>query len=543
MSLRARLSAALLLVALLPAAGAGGGRAAAAVSQVSAAVELDARSEDWSALRRRALLSGRFLPPYRPLSEDEIAEFLALEADQRSEGVGPAGLWRHDGCPCADQPLHLLLGGRLLLHELGPGDQVEREAGLRGQGLVLAVEPDLQLACGRLWAAVTARLAGPLSSRRRQVPDAVAYPGWPLSTGRPAAGTARRTRADWRLDLPRAAAGVRFGRWAATAGLFPASVGPGLDGDGLTLTSHAESLPQVVVRRLAPLQWMGVLKRLAPQHALVRAGWVSAQTLRYRTEWGEEQHRTTPVFSQWLLTWNHTPWWRTTVTHAALAAPRRRGTLWADLLQINLPLLDATWSEMDYGPLTDRLFSLTMEWRFRRAPWPVLPRAAGRLWWEYGGEDYRAHADLPLVPQIAAPASLAGVELVDARWDLGLQYLQTRHPVVLWYSNSSFTRGYSHHDIGLGHPLGGAVAAWTAVLRVRPNSAGKDGGEFELRGRTARWQDGTHLPASARREDLSLSWRLLGGGRTAWSLTAGWARETVAGSAADWLTARAARHF
>ena len=41
-------------------------------------------------------------------------------------------------------------------------------------------------------------------------------------------------------------------------------------------------------------------------------------------------------------------------TETALAVPRD-GTLWPDVLQINLPLSGVTWSEQERGPLTDRL--------------------------------------------------------------------------------------------------------------------------------------------------------------------------------------------
>ena len=61
------------------------------------------------------------------------------------------------------------------------------------------------------------------------------------------------------------------------------------------------------------------------------------------------------------------------------------------------------------------------------------------------------------VPQISAPASLAGVELVEHRWDLTVEYLLTQHPKVLWYSNSGFSEGYSHEGVVLGHPLGGGA--------------------------------------------------------------------------------------
>jgi hypothetical protein len=246
------------------------------------------------------------------------------------------------------------------------------------------------------------------------------------------------------------------------------------------------------------------------------------------------------VFQQWLFTWSHTPWLRTTVTHAVMAAARGGRTLWPDLMQVNFPLLDATWSEVEHGPVTDRIFSLAFEARFRQAPWPLLPRA-GRVWWEYGGEDYRPHDFLPLVPAIAAPASLAGIELVDRRWDVGAQYLETRHPRVLWYSNTGFVDGYTHRGVLLGHPLGGAVEAWTAVVRWRP---GRGDDEWELRGRTSSWQVDRSLPARARREEVSFGWRAdaaAHGGR--WQVSCGWVREQSGTDQMSWMVGRLQRSF
>jgi hypothetical protein len=499
------------------------------------AVEPDNRRLEWAALRRLALLDGVFIAPYQPISAGEIRR---LAGGARNDAKG---LWSWDSCSCAAVPLHAHVGGRLALHELGPGGQITGEAGLRGRGLLLALEPDLTLAGGVFWVAISPRLTGPLATNRSALPAALTYQDWPPPAGPYAAGLARREDPPWQLTLPRAVIGASLGRWAITAGVFPAVVGIGLDGDGLTLTSHAASLPQLVARRTSPFAWSGVLRPLAPSHLLVRAGWTSAQTVQYRDEWGRHERCATPLFCQWLLAWNHTSWWRTTVAHAALAAPRTGESLWADLLQINFPRLGTTWNEVERGPITDRLFSLGMEWRFRTAPWPVLPSAAGRLWWEYGGEDFRPHDTLPLLPEIAAPASLAGVELLDEYWDVGLQYLQTWHSSVLWYSNQGFTEAYTNDHVVLGHPLGGGAKAWTAVVRVRTGQART---EWELRTRLARWERTRGLPVSAELREWTLSWRHAAApARSGWQLRAGWTRETTGLARADWLVAQIVRDF
>ena len=70
-----------------------------------------------------------------------------------------------------------------------------------------------------------------------------------------------------------------------------------------------------------------------------------------------------------------------------MATPRE-GTLWGDILQINFPIQGTTWSETTHGPVTDRIFSAQFEGRWRHAPWPLLPAAAGRLYWDYAGTDF-----------------------------------------------------------------------------------------------------------------------------------------------------------
>jgi len=518
-------------------------------------VEPDQRTVPWHTLRRLAMLGGDFVPPYRPITNGEITGIIQrsrerggptlLNLAQRLQashllhrhGLAEPGL-RWDSCECRTPQVHLQLGGRAALRELGPGGMVPQEAGLGGRGLQLDLEPDLALWSGSWWLAVSPRLAGPLSTSGRTIDDAFLYENWHRASNRPAEGDARVDEA-WRVTLPRAAIGVGLGSWALTAGVFPASVGPGLESTGLSLTAQAESMPQVVARRTAPFEWSGFMGAIDPDHLLMRVGVTSEQTIRYTDDYGKQRYPNEPLFFQWLITWNHTSWWRTTVTHTAMAAPRQGNTLWGDIFQINFPLLSATQNEMDYGPVTDRIFTLGMEARFREAPWPLLPSAAGRVWWEYGGEDFNPSGTIPGVPQISAPASQAGFELVDHRWDLGVEFLETQHPEVLWYSNSGLTEGYTNEGVVLGHELGGGCQAWTALIRLRPDSGLH---EWVLRGRTARWDMPRRLPTTAQRHELSLSWRRLTN-PGAWTLSIGWIGEETAGLETDWLQGGLERRF
>ena len=544
-----------------PALGAGVADPARALASLAGAgvaapaVEPDARAVSWSTLRRLALLGGEFLPPYRPVSNVEITATLRRAWERGGPGLLRTGsrrdlVWllaRHGdqrrplrwaSCACRQPRLQLSAGGRVGLRELGPGEVVMGEGGLVGRGLLGTLEPAAALWSGPAWAGATLRLELPLAQAGRGVAGPLRYAGWPEPTGRPAVGRAR-VRAVSRVTVPRAAAGVRLGGWSAAAGLFPATVGVGLDGAGLTLGASAGPAPQVVLRRARPFAWSGFMGPLAPAHVLLRAGSVSGRDVRYQTVRGPQTRHARPLLTQWLSTWNHTPWWRTTITGTALSVARSGRALWPDLLQVNLPLLDATWNETEYGPVTDRLVSLIMEARWREAPWPLLPAAAGRVWWEYGGEDYRPHGLLPLLPEIAAPANLAGVELVDVRWDLAVEFLDTRHPRVLWYGNSGFPDAYTHDGLLLGPIRGGAARSWTAVLRWRTAGGGD---EWELRGRATTWSHATRLPDDARRREVRLGWRRHDR-RGAWSAHVGWVEEELASASDHWWRAGLQRQF
>lgn len=521
---------------------------------MAAAVEVDGRRVPWAMVRRLVLLGGYVTAPYRPVDHAELTELL-----QRAWGRGGPRLlqpaqrrqlaWlldrygrqrrpgRWSSCACRPPVAHLSLGGHVGIMELGPGDLVAGESGLLGRGLLATVEPELTSWWGPAWLAVTPRLEVPLARSGRDVGTPFAYGEWPLPTGRPTLGHARSATRG-RVAFPRVVAGLRLGGWSVAAGVFPASVGVGLEGGGLSLSADAESVPQIVLRRTRPLSWSGLLSWFDPEHVLLRLGSTSPQAIRYRDEWGAQVHTRRPLLSQWLLTWDHTSWWRTTLVGSALAAGREGQSIWPDLLQVNLPFFGATWAEQDRGPVTDRLVSLIMEARWREAPWPWLPAAAGRIWWEYGGEDFRPHDSFGLLPEISAPASLAGIELVDGCWDVGVEYLNTRHPLVLWYSNSGFSEGYSHEGVLLGHELGGAAAAWTAVVRWRTAGGGD---EWSLRGRTAHWEAAS-LPTKAARREGSLAWsRLVSGG--AWRLEVGWVEERAGTIVEHWWRARAGWSF
>jgi len=514
--------------------------------------EPDPRTLPWETLRRLALENGQFLPPYRPVSEDEIAEALA-PGDPRRSGrpadsasaalttawrarftVGDRALGRRQNA--AGQPRHgWLVGGGLRTTFDPRGDAVVRDAGLhRARGTTAVAELQLDAWRGRWWCGVSTRLAGRVAPGGQAADPALLYADWPLATGRPPQGTARESRGAWRVDWPRLVGGLRLGNWALSLGWTPRAVGASPDG-GLTLSEQPPSFPALTVRRTAPFRWRGFISWLGPDHLLLTAGRLDGQNVVYETERGRETRWDQPWHLQWLLTWNHTPWLRTTVTHAVLALPRE-GTLWPDLPQVLFPLLGATTAETDRGPLTDRIFSLRFEARWRDAPWPLLPASAGRAYWEYGGEDYIESA-LPPIPEISAPASVFGVELLSPRWDLLVEYAELQHPSVLWYAHYNFTAGYSRRGWILGFPAGGGSEIFTGALRWRR----ADGtAELELRGRYGSWEH-IRIPGTTEHFAVTLIRRRLlpGAGIDA---EVGWFREEAVSRDAfatrdDWIVA------
>jgi hypothetical protein len=302
------------------------------------------------------------------------------------------------------------------------------------------------------------------------------------------------------VDWPEFLVGARLGRWSLDLGRQPRRTGAGVTG-ALILGATAPSFPALTLRRTAPFVWGGWLGKIAPAGLLWRMGRTSTQLITYDTPSGEEGRTTEPWFVEWLITFRHTDWLRSTV-HAGALAISRDGSLFPDLLQVMFPVIGVTMNEMERGPVTDRLFSLQLEARWRRAPWPLLPRSAGRLYWEYGGEDFIPNRHVNVLPQISAPGSVLGVELLEPRWDLGVEYVDLSHPSVLWYSNSDFSSGYAHEGTVLGHPLGGSGRALSGRVRWRP--AGPDW-ELELALAEARWGVVNQTPGEAERRTLGLS--------------------------------------
>lgn len=381
------------------------------------------------------------------------------------------------------------------------GGLVEGEAGLAAApGLTLDLAPELTVASGRWWAAVAPRLVGRAVEGGRVPADALLYGRWPDATTLPLTGETRAADPPWIVDVPRAVVGVRLGRWAVSAGWAPYSVGPGLGG-GLTASATAPSYPALTVRRVRPFSFSGFLKPVAPAQFLVRIGATSRQTVTFDDPAGPQSSTERPILLQWLIGWNHTSWWRSALTQSALAAARGEGSVWLDLPEVALPGGGTTWTELERGPVTDRILSFLTEARFRDAPWPLLPSRAGRVWLEYGGEDAIAEG----IPELSAPGTVVGCELVDHRGDLAFEFRETRHPKVLWYAHSGFTEGFSHDGWVLGLPTGGGAQTWHALARWRPGGAASD--EWTLDAQHTTWADHVALPGTARRATVTVGWR------------------------------------
>ncbi len=505
-----------------PGASASGDTASQAPAGFSA-VAADARTAPWSTLDRLLLLGGLFLPAHQPVTEGELAALLDTAWDRAMEGQAPGydaddlallAFWRERyrgggqaprwrGCPCKERPPLVRLTARGLAGWQQLGDPVAGEGGL---GWAAGADAALELGAegtvgGRWWYAVTGRAAGRLiEGTRLAADDPLAWPGWPLATGRPEVGRARTRGGAWVLDLPRAVVGVQLGRWALDAGWDQRRVGPGLGG-GLTLDHNGDAFPAVTARRTEPFRWHGLMKPLAPSELLLRVGLLSEREVTFGTDTGIVRTHQAPWFMEWQVGWRPTAWSRFTATHAVMVASQD-GSLWPDLLQINFPVTGTTWKETASGPVTDRLFAVGMEARWRDAPWPVLPSAAGRAWWEYGGTDFLPSGPGGVIPQISIPASVAGVTFADPRWDLSFEYAELRHTTGLWYSNSGYPEGWSHDRWLLALALGGSGESLGARVQVRPAGAALEAG---LVAAWARWGNEVRTPGEGERWSLLAS--------------------------------------
>ncbi len=460
-------------------------------------VEPDARTVPWTTIERLVLEAGLLPPAYRPRSEQELASLLdealarAMTGDapgidddelalmrwwrDRYAGGGWAPTWI--GCACKVHPPRVRSSGRALLGWQELGDPLADEAGLDWSGGANAAgELIVDATLGaHWWFGVTGRVSGRLAAGQTlAADDPLAWPGWHPATGRPQVGAARQQGGAWTFALPRAMAGVRLGNWALGAGWEPRRVGPGRGG-GLTLDHGGDSFPALTGRRTAPFRWSGIMRWLAPSDLLLRVGSLSSREVRFFPPAGTiitEQH---PWFMEWLVGWEPVSWFRFTASQGTMVASQD-GSLWPDLLQINFPVIGTTWQEAAHGPITDRIFAVGFEGRWRDAPWPVLPSAAGRVWWEYGGTDFLPSGPGGVWPEIAAPASVAGIALLSSRWDLEAEYSELWHDSVLWYSNGGFPEGYTQDGQLLAHQLGGSGESLAGTVRVRPAGLGLEAG-------------------------------------------------------------------
>lgn len=493
-----------------------------------APVEPDVRTVPWDEIRRFALEAGLFAPVYRPRSEAELARLLGVARDRAGSGDAPA-LQRGDeagrlrwwfdryrdadsgvswGDPAGDGPV-LRLSGRARAGFTDLGNPFDHESGLAwSAGWNSTFEPMMDLRVGRWWAAATLRWSGRLArggvdlsgADRRDSP--LTWPGWSIPTGKSQVRDARLQGDAWTVDLPRVVAGVDLGGWGLSAGWVPRSTGTAVSG-AVAMDYTGVGFPSAYLRRTRPFRSDSrVLDLLLPEDLMFTAGSLSERTVQYLDTDGNRQTKSArPWFSQWLVGWEITSWFRATMTHAAMAASRD-GTSWDDVFQVVFPTPGVTDAEVTHGPVTDRIFTVQYEVRWRDAPWPILPAAAGRVYIDWGAEDYRNRGPLGLFPRIAAPGSSKGIELLSPTWDLVYEFTELVHSSTLWYSNSGFPEGYSEDGWVLGHALGGSGEAYLGIVRVRPPHWGL---ETSLRLRHATWGMESVTPGDGRMSTVAVS--------------------------------------
>lgn len=490
-------------------------------------IEPDARQVPWPTVRRLALLAGEFPSPIQPLSREELSRIFPR---YRSGWAARPSLL----APGLAVPAPWWVGQRLDIGFQELGAAPAGEAGrLEPAGGYLVWEPTLEYAAGHFWLGLSARGGGRLweGAGPLAVDHPLVYSSWPLAAGRGPAGQARTLGGAWDWELTRYVVGYRRWGWSWALGRFPARTGPG-SGGALVFDRSAPTFPMVQMRRTRPFRWSGWMRPLAPENFLLRAGRLSRREIRYEDEYGRQIREAEPWFFQWLMGWKPWNWLRLTCTQGTMATPRE-GTLWPDLLQINFPVTGTTWRERDSGPITDRIFAVQVEFLWRDAPWLFLPGEAGRAYWDYGGTDFLPSGPGGVFPEISLPASIAGVELVSPRWDLNLEYFQTHHHQVLWYSNSGYREGYTQEGWVLGHPAGGGAQGGLLRVGWRPVSRPL---EVALQVRHTDWEHERFLPGEAKRLALGLQLGLdpaRSRARNLWTAEVGWSREEVQPTAGE----------
>ncbi|MCP4291888.1 MAG: capsule assembly Wzi family protein [bacterium] len=459
--------------------------------------EVDARTVPWHVVRSLALQAGKFPPLYQPISEQELAEIWPERYMNDRRGLS----WQT--LSCKENPVIFRVRGRTQLGYLELGDVTIGESGLGwAAGYNASFEPSFDVNSGRWYFAATARLQGRWAAggKHFQPGEVWTYPGWHPSSSNFQVGLARTRTDRWLFDFPQFIAGCKLGDWNLTAGWMPSKTGAGVSG-ALDLDYNSPSFPSLVIRRNRPFQWGGFMKPLAPSNFLLRTGILSKRQVLFKDEWGIQKKNDNPWFFQWLVAWDVTSWFRTTVTHSTMASARE-GTLWPDLLQINFPIIGTTWREADSGPVTDRIFSAQFEFRWQNAPWPVIPARSGRLYWQYAGTDFLPSGPAGVVPELSLPASVAGVEFFSPGWDLTFEYFGSYHPEALWYSNGGYPEGYTENEWILGHFMGGGAKGGLALVRVRPNQWDL---EFGVKATYTNWQHEKYLPGEANRLIVELT--------------------------------------
>ncbi len=523
-------------------------------------LQADARTVPWSSINRLALEGGLFPPAYRPVSEGEIAQLLeqiqthawessssALNDDQEFGRLnfllnryqhGDEGFLFH-GCPCKEHPPHLRLSGRLVGGYSELGNPLPLEAGLSfAPGYNLFIEPAMDFAVGSFWSTLNFRMGGKVATGGVDFGwdeghlDPLTWPRWPIPSGKQEVREARLKGGAWNGQITRALVGMQWGNWSLSAGWDQRRSGSGLTGN-LNLDYQGRPFPAITARRTSPFQFRGFMTHLAPDQLLIRTGLLSERTIQWNDTYGRHTKVANPYFFQWLLGWNITSWFRTQFTHTVMATGRD-ASLWPDLLQINFPVIGTTWRETDSGPITDRIFAAQFEFRWRKAPWPLLPSHAGRLFWDYGGTDFLPSGPGGLIPQISIPASIVGIELFSPRWDIGLEYAELQHTKVLWYTNSGYSEGYSQEQTLMGHPLGGSGESITGLVRIRPPVWDIQG---KLQGRMANWGMVGFTPGTGELQTLSLSFSRIPKrfshtdnnipSKFLWEITTEWTRESA----------------
>ena len=84
-----------------------------------------------------------------------------------------------------------------------------------------------------------------------------------------------------------------------------------------------------------------------------------------------------------------------------------------------------------------------------------LPFLEGlKFYWQRGQDNVKN------IQGVLGGGNIIGGILEGARWDVRLEFVETRDTGPVWYTNPTYTSGFAFHQFVIGHPIGGAAQGY-----------------------------------------------------------------------------------